>query len=192
MIIVSIDIETTGLNPETSDIIEFGAIVADTKNQNETYESCPKFHRYLLPPSDRQHYIGEAKGCAMNAPIFEAIALFKKEKRGPEELVSVDGLVYHFLKFLEANKLENPTLAGKNLAIFDIHHLRHKTQWHAVKHRHRILDVGTLWLCEDDDKVPDTNECLKRSGLTPTASHTALGDAWDVIRMIKRRWSPNG
>ena len=54
---VSIDIETTGINKDFCDIIEFGAIIEDTENQ-KSYDQSPKFHRYLKPPRP-EGYRGE-------------------------------------------------------------------------------------------------------------------------------------
>ena len=43
---VSIDIETTGINPLVNDIIEFAAVIDDT-NAKVPIENLPKFHRYI-------------------------------------------------------------------------------------------------------------------------------------------------
>jgi hypothetical protein len=54
---VSIDIETTGIDKDWCDIIEFGAILEDTEN-HKSYEQAPQFHRYLKPPRP-EGYRGE-------------------------------------------------------------------------------------------------------------------------------------
>ena len=47
MNLVSIDLETSGLDPETRQIWEFGAIL----DKPGPIEKCPRFHRHILQGS---------------------------------------------------------------------------------------------------------------------------------------------
>ena len=42
---ISIDVETTGLNPETCQILSFAAVVEDTKNRDVPVEELPFFYK---------------------------------------------------------------------------------------------------------------------------------------------------
>ena len=91
---ISIDIETTGLNPIEHDIIEFAAII-DEIGSNKPIEKLPKFHRYIKKDSS---YICDAKAIAMHPKIFEKLA----EK--DESCVFIEDLMYAFGNFLQNNE----------------------------------------------------------------------------------------
>ena len=93
---VSIDIETTGLNPETCQIIEFGAVI-----DNDTNDEFPTFHRYIKHHS----YQGEPRALSMHARIFRALA--------DGEGICPNSLARQFFEFLTEKKAigisKNPT-----------------------------------------------------------------------------------
>ena len=74
---VSIDIETTGLNPETCQIFEFAAIVDDTKKSNTVPRQS--FQCFVVPEDGIIR--GEAQGLMMNGQILERIAVRRSEDR---------------------------------------------------------------------------------------------------------------
>ena len=68
MIYVSIDIETSGLEPLNNSVLSFGAIIEDTSNKLP-YEKLPKFNAIIL-----QHQItGAPRAISMNKEIISLI-----------------------------------------------------------------------------------------------------------------------
>ncbi len=65
---LSIDIETTGLDPEKCDILEVAAIIEDTEKKLPR-EECPTFHCYI----DREYYNCDPFTCEMNFKIFKEL-----------------------------------------------------------------------------------------------------------------------
>lgn len=186
-IFVSVDIETTGLNPETCQVIEIGAIIDDWR---QPMELPPQFHCYI-----KQHeYRGEPYALSMHAEIFRRIA---NETPGfnywyPSEAVKQCG------KWLQDNSAyhvdpENPerepraVFAGKNFAMFDDRFLRKLPHFDEhVKYHHRILDPGMLfWDPRVDTKPPGTALCMSRASLCGDITHTALDDAIVVAKLIQ-------
>ena len=69
MIYVSIDIETSGLEPLNNSVLSFGAIIEDTSNKLP-YEKLPKFNAIIL-----QHQItGAPRAISMNKEIISLIS----------------------------------------------------------------------------------------------------------------------
>ena len=64
MIYVSLDLETTGLNPVENDILEFGAYIENTEEQ-WTRDVVPCYHVYVWRDIYRCHPVA----AAMNAEI---------------------------------------------------------------------------------------------------------------------------
>ena len=69
---VSIDIETTGLNPDTCNTLEFGAVLEDTVNW-KLLEELPTFRRVLRPPVAVGIYCVEPSAVTMHTKLFEEI-----------------------------------------------------------------------------------------------------------------------
>lgn len=176
---VSIDIETTGLDPETDQVLEVAAVIDDWKTP---LYNLPQFNVML----HWERLSGSPFALALNAKLIERI-LKSKLSRGsllgdkilPSQLSSIFGT------WLLNHGLGGPIqVAGKNFAGFDrpflAKHLNVETMF-----SHRVLDLGSLfWV--PGEKVPSSDECRKRAGLEGETKHTALDDALDVVRMIRR------
>lgn len=185
---VSIDIETTGLNPDECQTIELAAVIDfDGKTP---IEELPQFNSYIV----YDIYKGEPYALQMNAKIFKEIAGLNEE----EQLKGDEGhVIDEFWRFLEDNLPEGEkryTPAGKNYASFDKGFLVKLSGFKELVSpmlAHRTLDPGNLyWRPEVDGFVlPDTKKCLERAGLEPTDSHRALGDAIDVVRLIRFKFN---
>jgi oligoribonuclease len=104
---ISIDIETSGLNPEKNKILSFGAIIEDTTKKSP-YEELPKFNAIIL-----QHEItGSPRAITMNKEIISLIGEFIE---GDEEtksnlnhhseyiFIKEDELAQHFYDFVYSN-----------------------------------------------------------------------------------------
>lgn len=110
---ISIDIETTGLNPETCDVLEVGAYLEDTTNPLPR-EELPFWHRYIW----KENYRGEPFALAMNVNIFKKILEQRKKWMDGEtglEITSPEGLAFSFSMFLEVNGCDDTRMvvAGK-------------------------------------------------------------------------------
>jgi len=178
---VSIDIETTGLNPENCQVLEIGAVIDDGTTP---IEDCPTFHCYV----DHGLILGEPFAVSMHSAILRRIATHE------------DGYTYLqpwevatcFRDFLKENGLdpenEKIVVAGKNYAGFDARFLRKITSWDKyVRVHHRILDPAALyWQPEIDGvELPDTKTCMERADINGEVAHTAVEDAQIVVRLIR-------
>jgi hypothetical protein len=65
---VSIDIETSGLDPEKNCILSIGAIIEDTEKKLP-YEDCPKFNAIVL----QREIVGSPRAITMNKEIINMI-----------------------------------------------------------------------------------------------------------------------
>lgn len=187
MKIVSIDIETTGLDHNYCDILEFGAIIDDLNNLKPVNE-LPRFHCYFLPVNNGL-YMGQPYALSMHPVIFRRIA----NREAGYTYVSPHKFGYMFNKFLNENGIERDSakdrtvinVAGKNVS-FDIGFLENKTDINKfVGLRHRVIDPSILFLTRDDNAIPGTSELKKRLGMGDNVAHTALADAEDVINVIR-------
>jgi DNA polymerase III epsilon subunit-like protein len=188
---VSIDLETTGLNPKTSDIIEFGAVLDDLENPRPI-EELPRFHCYVIPtPRPKgSYYIGEPYALSMHSAIFRKIA----NRDEGYNYYGVDLIMYYFRDFLCHNGYTMNAkgrlvinIAGKNAAMFDVPFLKeHISNWQGVEFSHRVLDPAMLFLKISDNRLPDGETCKKRAGLEGLVSHTAIEDAIMVIRLLRK------
>lgn len=190
---VSVDLETTGLNPEACQIVEFAAVLDDLENL-KPIEQLPTFQAYITS----EIYAGEPYALSMHPTIFRRIA-----KREPGfQYLGRDTLMKEFRKFLIANDwLPEPeasgridlvagklkvTAAGKNFGVFDLPFLkRHIWDWDNIQFEHRVIDPAMFFLSPEDKKVPDSATCMKRAGLDGVVAHTALEDALMVARLIR-------
>ena len=65
---VSIDIETSGLDPEKHKVLSIGAIIEDTETKLP-YEECPKFNAIVL----QNEIVGSPRAITMNKEIISMI-----------------------------------------------------------------------------------------------------------------------
>lgn len=204
---ISIDLETSGLDPEKNQILEFGAILEDTENQLN-FEEIPKFSCII----ERKEIAGQPIALNMNARIINILSslwMTKKEERDAIRkefnIIKEDELVSNFLNWLapyfatKENSCEDLQLysynfvlniAGKNYASFDGKFLEKVPGWkELVKYRHRIIDPSILYVdWGKDESLPSLDECLKRAEIKKTVTHTAIEDAWDVIQVLRKKY----
>ena len=194
---VSIDIETTGLNPDECQILQIGAIIEDTQNPLP-YEELPKFNCIV----EHDHYSGQPTALNMNSWIFKILSGLegkskdeRLEYRKEHNIIPV-GLVSKSLQMWLINNGLMPdstsepvkiTAAGKNFASFDLQFLKRLPGWGpSVQIRQRIIDPAVLltnWGL--DESLPNLDTCLGRLGIHEKVTHDALSDAWDVIRVLR-------
>ena len=200
MIYVSLDIETGGLST-TCPVLEIAAIVEDTLKPKSFDESL-KCRILVIDAADGQ-YIMEPKAAIMHAKSGLLDELHEARKRFANRAMHMeDGTIIceecdmlsHLAAFLDqARNLQGDptqkiTLAGKNVAMFDLPFLQSRHREYGnddviLPIRHRVFDVGPRFFEIHDTEVPSTKECAKRANITASDSHRAIQDAWEVILM---------
>ena len=204
---VSIDIETTGLNSEKHQVLEFAAILEDTNNLLP-FEEIPKFSCII----EHSEIIGQPIAINMNQRIMKILSdywmakgddrLKLKEKFNiiyQEELASK--FIYWLAPFFSTKNnsyagLElysykfNFNIAGKNYASFDEKFLNKMAGWNElVKNNRRIIDPSILYTnFATDDVLPSLDKCLELASINKCVTHTAIEDAWDVIQVLRKKY----
>lgn len=104
---VSIDIETSGLNPEKNKVLSIGAIIEDTENLL-TFEEIPKFNALVL----QNEIVGSPRAITMNKEIISLMGDYLEGTTEARELLKTksgyqifeeDEVVKAFFDFLFMN-----------------------------------------------------------------------------------------
>jgi len=193
---ISIDIETTGLNPESCQILQIGAVIEDTHNL-VPYDQLPKFQCII----EHEAYTGSAFALSLNSWILKILGgLENKTKEERLEYRKVHnilpaGLVAKSFQMwlitngfpCEATGGVKINAAGKNFASFDKVFLQKLPNWmSSIQMRQRILDPAILLMdWHNDESLPNLQTCMNRCKLTGEVTHDALQDALDVVRVIR-------
>ncbi len=200
MIYFSIDIETTGIDWDKHTILEFGAILEDTKKQL-SFDEIPKFNCLLRHPD----YVGTPLALAMHKEIFEEL----ESGISKCDIIPFYDLGIKFYAWLmeQNNKSEEKfleksgvngfpvviTVAGKNFGTFDLRFLENLGGFKKhVWFRKRIIDPAILYYDDAIDTVlPNLEICKERAGIKNTAiAHRTIQDAWDVIEVLRGKLYP--
>ncbi len=170
---VSIDIETTGLDPETCQILEIGAVWEDWTTPIEKL----KTFRALI---GHDEYRGQPYALAMNSKLLYELA-------GTSILLTPRRVVGHLCRWLAGCGWDGKSItpAGKNFGSFDLQFLK-KLPGFDIPFRHRAIDPGMLyfqpWI---DGAIPSTSQCYSRAGISEDVAHTAVADALGVVKLIR-------
>lgn len=180
----SIDIETTGLDPETCKTIEIG-IVLDDLTAPKPIAALPTFHCYV----DCGTFVGQARALAMHQKIFERIA----DKAPGYTYITEPYVADYISDFLRRNgygQSERINAAGKNFANFDSLFLNKFPRMKETVHfHHRVIDPAMLfWNPMIDKAMPDTKTCYERAGMREDVAHTALDDARGIVRLLRAKF----
>jgi len=94
----------------------------------------------------------------------------------------MDGELIDSLKYM----FKGITVAGKNVATFDIPYLRNNLPFfkNIVKVKHRMIDPSIVYTVASDNEVPNLYNCMKRIGFTSDTAHRAVEDVIDVLVLI--------
>jgi len=202
---ISIDLETTGLNPETCQILEFGAVLEDSNNILP-FDKIPKYHAFILHPGG--NIFGNIFALNMNAAILEKIKNYK-ELESQYNFVKIEDLATDFLFWCHLNGLEIETknegetseykhlksvvVAGKNFASFDKLFLNNVPKWNKlIRTKSRILDPAILFVdWEKDEAPPSLDDCKIRADIEGVVTHNAIDDALDVISLLRKHYQTN-
>ncbi len=179
---VSVDIETTGLNPEENDILQIAMVVEDTNN---------------IVPLDKLPFINifiDHKEIRVNSKTFNLFQRnFKKWSNAGDKLDQYDAMeaLEDFLKkhFSVDTRI---TLAGKNAGSFDLQFLKQMEffEYMDITFDHRVLDPASLFVdFSEDERLPSLPTCLERIGVEDVVSHDAYEDALQVIQVLRTKYT---
>lgn len=193
---VSIDIETTGLDPENCQVLQIGAVIEDTHNVLPL-DKLPRFECIV----EHAEYTGSAYALWLNSNLLKTLgameSLQKDERldyRRSNNIIPAGTVSSSFYLWLTANGFQpgaqgavTINVAGKNFASFDKNFLVKLPGWLGkIQMRQRILDPAVLFMdWQKDDALPNLNTCLQRSNFSGEVSHNALEDAIDVVRVFR-------
>lgn len=185
---VSIDIETTGLNPSIHQILEFSAIIEDT-TQDVPINALPSFTRFIYNELVR----GDVYALSMNSDILQHISRINMSVSSRKNVVLYPNeLGSEFKQFLADNNIHSVgpvvkiLVAGKNFATFDKLFLDQCPDFNKhVQFYSRMLDPAILFARKSDRMPPSLDECLSRAGVRHVVNHRAYDDAVAVIQCIR-------
>ena len=80
--------------------------------------------------------------------------------------------------------------AGKNFASFDRPFLENIPNFSDyINMGHRCIDPVNHYVdFENDTDLPSLAECMKRAGIEGEVTHKAVEDAWDVVRVLRKKY----
>jgi DNA polymerase III alpha subunit (gram-positive type) len=177
---VSIDIETTGLNPDTCQVLEIGAVIEDWVSP---VDKLPTFHKIIR----RDLLVGEPFALALNCKLLRQLSV----KDLPDTCLPEEA-GRRFAEWLRLYGVDPKHVqpAGKNFASFDEQFLNRLPLFSDFVHfKHRTIDPTMLFWQSDDEGLPDSQTCMKRSGIDGKVAHTAVEDALAVVKMVRYYWS---
>jgi oligoribonuclease (3'-5' exoribonuclease) len=183
----SLDIETTGDNPSIDQVLQISIVVEDTANQLPI-EQLPSFT--CIVKHDR--YCGNAFALQLNSWILKEISKAASAEKKQEQYTPKYP-IYNFPQALEKMaeflklhfKDEKPTVAGKNVAGFDLQFFPNDVRKLFLN---RVIDPAILFVDWDkDSQLPDLKTCKHRAKLEEYVSHDALDDARDIIKVVREK-----
>lgn len=176
---MSIDIETTGLDPEVDQILEVAAVVDDLDDPRPLVD-LPRLRFFVK--QDRLSITPETLKLHLNGTLLKEYA----ETQYVIEANRIKNKLWELwteYSFIPMHyMLKNPIVAaGKGFASFDRDFLKRV----GCKFHHRVLDPTSYYVHSSDKVPPDMKTCLKRADLPARETHRALDDALDVVRLLR-------
>lgn len=197
---LSVDVETSGVDPLNNQILSIGIIIEDTEKKL-SFEDVPKFHCAIL----HENISGNLFALNMNKELISLINLYNISKDDLREKIEEKNKML-FLKetevagaisgFLVKNGYDYTdgfikfTAAGKNFGTFDKLFLENLPHWkHLFKVSHRNLDPSILFVdWKNDKEIPNLTTCKERAGTGDIVTHNAIEDAWDVVQLLRTQY----
>jgi oligoribonuclease len=200
---ISVDLETTGLDPFANQILEIGVVLEDTNNILPL-EQLATYHAYVVHPGGNLY--GNIFALNLNAGIIEKLRN-QKDLEDQYNFVRVEDLALDFMNWCsnqgfelkvknegkpnEHQQTESLVVAGKNFASFDKLFLNNVPNWNKhIRMKTRVLDPAILFVdWENDDAPPSLGECKIKAGIDGVVTHLAVDDALDVIKLLRTQYA---
>lgn len=177
---VSVDVETTGLDPERDQLLQLAMVVEDTSNI-QPIEELPAFCAYVK----HERVQGDAFALAMNARHLDFIS--GRVTPSPYPVLDfkqwLRGFVReaHFFLDKHIGADTKAVAAGKNFGSFDRNFLPPELR---ARFHHRCIDPGSVFIDWDKATPPSLDTLLGRP-----VEHDALADARAVIEVLRRGYA---
>ncbi len=211
-------LRTCGLDAERHSIIELAIIVEDTKNPLP-YNELPKFQTLVfnevyhgdptalymnskvfekiaeLSKNNSHENILTINMLALNIYTWLAkhIDTFVNDSNYMNDFDSF-GKSYNNEGVIQSNKKPKLLInaGGKNFGVFQHRFLKTIPNFNDyISINHRFLEPSILFFRNEDESLPNTEECKKRIGMESTNdnyySATALQDCYDVITLFRKQ-----
>lgn len=179
---LSIDIETTGLDPNYHKIIEFGCILEDTEKMHLPLGDLPYYHCIII-----QEKIGDPIALEMNKELFDLMP-YCGITQGQFLKEFYNWCIKRDLAVDEKGRIKI-IAAGKNFSGFDNLFLLEIPGFNQFFYiSKRVIDPSILYLNPDDQELPNLQTCLTRAGMDCDVKHTALEDARDIIILLRKKY----
>lgn len=167
---LSIDIETTGLDPDKHQILEFAAVLDDLENPRPM--SVLRYYHRLIRWDD---YVINDYCLDLHQNLLSLI------HRNPPMTILIDQLGPEFSAWLVMMGVKGQyNVAGANFAGFDGVFLKWVPEF--PPWFYRVIDVGNLFFEKDMDRLPGLEDIMPND-----EPHRALPDAMSVVRAIRKK-----
>lgn len=187
----SIDIETTGISPDSDQILEIGIVVEEV-GSNKPLSELYRFKSIVMHP----RYEGSAYAIMLNERIWKMLANRKEyEEHGVQfnDFYDIPKAIKTWLDNIpdELKEYDNGryklVCAGKNVGTFDYQFLKRLPNWNKYFiPTVRFIDPAMLYLdWKIDNSLPSLSDCKKRANLDELVTHDSIEDAWDVIQVMR-------
>lgn len=201
MRLLSIDVETTGLNWERCGILEIGCVLFDPQPQlfsydpDDTAESNDERKAQVARAAKWQHWEclidnnfiqGEPFALQMNQEILAEISGANPThiQKLPANRVATE--LRTWLGSHGVNRDNKVTIVGKNYSEFDARFLEKIPGWSLMPFERRVLDVGSMFFKPEQGKVLNLANCLALVNQEGLVTHRALEDAQAVATACTR------
>lgn len=190
---LSIDLETTGFDPLHCQVLEFAAVLEDTRHPEVPVEELPSLrlavHHEILT--------GNVGAFVMNARLLEEISEAEEKNNLPADHCLPAEVLLRFADFLDQHQIDRKralVAAGKNFATFDLPFIQQLPGYGTLLHiSNAVIDPALLYLqWQQDSRLPNMEACKRRAGLPEQVSHQALADARDIIALLRPFYTKSG
>lgn len=202
----SIDLETTGLDRERCEVVEIAIVIEDTEQRVAVYGDdhqlpCVYGDDHQLPGPQRLPDVRDLPTFTRlvypnHTAVWEVEAVDMHQKNGllaalrtsasRPELVWAEAATFLTDALGPGRGAERWVVAGKNFNGFDRHFLPKHLE---PRFHQRTLDPGALFVDWSKPTPPSLGDLLKRFGFDADVTHRALGDARDVIRVLRQGYA---
>lgn len=168
---ISLDIETTGLDPDQDQVLQI-AMVKDDLSNPQPLENLECLNLFIK----HERLSGHPYALALNHKILQH-----------PNAVSPSRAFTKVQNFLNTD--DQPTkgwvFAGKNVMQLDIPFLLKGKYILKDAYHYRAIDPSILFLKPEDEVVPGLSQCLNRAGFSDVVSHDALDDALQIVQLVR-------